>query len=79
MTRLQLWRLLRDCRLHHLGFTLYEADIAIGTRAASRILGQGGSPLHFESTRVGSVTRVLMVQIQRFSESFEGARSDGML
>ncbi len=23
-------------------------------------------PLHFESTRVGSVTRVLMVQIQRF-------------
>ncbi|XP_064382275.1 radial spoke head 10 homolog B-like isoform X2 [Halichondria panicea] len=29
MTRLQLWRLLRDCKLHHLGFTLYEADIAI--------------------------------------------------
>ncbi len=25
-------------------------------------------PLHFESTRVGSVTRVLMVQIQRFSD-----------
>ncbi len=25
-------------------------------------------PLHFGSTRVGSVTRVLMVQIQRFSD-----------
>ncbi len=37
-------------------------------------------PLHFESFTVGSVTRVLMVQIQRFliSESLEGARPDGM-
>ena len=35
--------------------------------------------LHFESTRVGSVAKVMMVQIQRFSESLEGALSDGML
>ncbi len=33
----------------------------------------------FRSTRVGSVTRVLMVQIQRFSESLEGAHSDDIL
>ncbi len=32
---------------------------------------------NFESTRVGSVTGVLMVQIQ--SESLEGALSEGML
>ncbi len=32
--------------------------------------------LHFESARVDSVTRVL---IERFSESLEGALSDGML
>ncbi len=29
--------------------------------------------------RIGSLTRVLVVQIQRFSESLEGARSDDML
>ncbi len=33
----------------------------------------------FSDQLIGSVTRVLMVQIQRFSESLEGARSDGML
>ena len=37
-------------------------------------------PLYFESTRVDSVTKVLVIQIQqlRFSESLEGARSDCM-
>ncbi len=36
-------------------------------------------PLHFETTRIGSVTRVPVVQIQGISESLEGGRSDGML
>ncbi len=35
-------------------------------------------PLHFETTRIGSVTRVLVVQIQWFSESLEEVVNYGL-